>query len=83
MNYAASIHYWVTKRNIEIQNIPYPVVWILADNVYFSLLAIKGCKSSFVRRQLGCQQCALTLNNPAGIATGRINTTDNDIVERV
>ena len=83
ISYAASIHFWIIEKNRQKKNIPNPVVQIMADNTSAESWAIKGCKKSLVGRRLGRLQCAMMINSPVGIATGRIATKKNIIADKI
>ncbi len=83
INYAACIHFWVVEGNCKSKNIPYPRVQIYADNTAAESWALKGCKRSLVGRRVGRLQCALMINNPVGLSTGRIDTKSNVIADRI
>jgi hypothetical protein len=83
INYAASVHYWITEGNQDTRKIPYPRVLIKADNVSAEIWTIKGCKRSFVGRRLGRLQCAMMINNPVGLDTDHVDTKTNEIADRI
>jgi hypothetical protein len=83
INYAAACHYWITLGNSQKQNIPYPRVRIMADNVCSEVWATKGCKRSFTGRRLGRLQCAMMINNPVGCDLGHVDTKTNEIADRI
>ena len=83
INYAASTHFWYTEDNCTKLNIPYPRILNRADNKAAETWGIKGCKKSLLGRRLGRLQCALMINNPVGLITGRISTKDNIIADRI
>ena len=83
ISYAASIHYWVIEKNMRTKNIPNPMVQIMADNISSEAWTTKGCKNSLVGRRLGRLQCAMMINSPVGITTGRIETKKNIIADKI
>ena len=80
INYVAACHYFLTNKDPLD---PYPSVLLYADNTAAESWAIKGCKSSTVGRHLGLLQCALMINNPVGISTGRVSTEKNVVADRI
>jgi len=83
INYAASMHFWITQRNCEAKNIPYPRVLIMADNKSSESWATKGCKRSLIGRRLGRLQCTMMMNNPVGLDTGHVDTKANIIADKI
>ena len=83
INYAASMHFWITQRNREPKNIPYPRVLIMADNKSSESWATKGCKRSLIGRRLGRLQCTMMMNNPVGLDTGHVDTKANIIADKI
>jgi hypothetical protein len=83
INYAACMYYWVTLQNIDAKRIPYPKVLIKADNVSSEVWTVKGCKHSNIGRRLGRLQCAMMINNPVMLDTGRVDTKTNVIADRI
>lgn len=80
INYVAACHHFLTNEDCLD---PHPSVLLFADNTAAESWAIKGCKSSAVGRHLGLLQCALMINNPVGISTGRVSTKANIIADRI
>ena len=64
-------------------NDPYPVALIEADNTCAESWTLNGCKSSTIGRELGLLQCALMIQNPVGICTGRVTTEENFIADSI
>ena len=83
INYAASMHFWITKNNISKANIPYPRVRLMADNKSSESWAVKGCKKSMKGRKLGRLQWAMMMNNPVGLDTGHVDTKTNVIADQI
>lgn len=80
INFAAMTLFF--QQNQDPSN-PFPVGLIFADNVSAEIWAIKGCKSSLLGRALGRLLCALLINNPLGLCTARISTSENKIADEI
>ena len=80
INYAAAYHYYSTNPD---PSDPYPSVLLYADNSACESWMEKACNSSLIGRALSRLQCAMMINNPVGVHTAHITTTDNVIADRL
>ena len=81
INFVAAT-YFFTKVAPNTKD-PYPVALIEADNTSAESWTLKGCKSSTIGRELGLLQCALMIQNPVGICTGRVTMEENFIADGI
>ncbi len=58
---------------------PFPPILLFTDNMASEIWIIKGAKKSPPGKALGQLQCCLMINNPMGINTDWVSTTDNII----
>lgn len=83
INFAASVHYWITQGHGKKKGIKYPLIRCFADNTSSESWTVKGCKRSFTGRRLARLQCALMINNPVGLTSDRVDTETNDIADKI
>jgi len=81
INYVAAFHALTVES--PPAGDPYPTVLLYADNTAAEAWMIKGSKKSLAGRALGRIQAALMINNPVGINTAHVSTTDNEIADKI
>ncbi len=80
INYIATTVAFLAAPN---KNDPFPTALFFTNNVASKAWVQKGTKKSPVGKAFGFLQLALMINNPIGIHTDRISTTDNGIANRI
>lgn len=81
IEYVATFHFLVHLEPDAAD--PHPVARLYADNTSAESWLVKSCKRSFIGRDLGRLQAALMINNPVGVHTAHVSTTDNKIADRI